>query len=150
MLRFQCYCDYREVKGELEGIEIDMEYKGKGIFQCPKCNREENLLEVVYKLKLKIDNIEGFNELEIIDSDKDISQHFYNDPSHLIIKDCIQDDLNEDICLNGWLKEQKEGIIEIELLYEPYSYQTDYGTEYDLNMELLNEGEYESICKKEH
>ena len=143
MEAIKCYCTLVASEEGLDGCITGMVYQSKGIFICPECKEKRDLSEFVYNVVVKIEKEDGYNVLKIIGGDERIHKHFHDDPEYLIVKNCIEDDLNEGCYTGDWVSEQKEGTFELEVFYQPYQYMTDCGTEYDLDMFIINEKEKE-------
>jgi len=137
MEALKCYCTLVVVDGELEGHITGLEYQSNGIFICPECKEKSDLSEYIYTIIVKIEKDDGYNVAEIIDGEERVNKHFYDDPSYLIVKDCIEDDLGE--YEEDWLNSHREGEFKLEIYYYPHQYMTDCGTEYDLDMFIVSE-----------
>jgi len=139
MEALKCYCRLGVEENELKGHITGIEYQGNGIFICPECKEKSDLSEHIYKIIVSVEREDGYNIIKIIDGEERISKHFYDDPKYLVVKDCIEDDLNEGMYEGEWLKSHREGTFKLEVYHYPYEYMTDCGMEYDTDMFIVSE-----------
>lgn len=124
------------------GEATKMNYQGGGVYICPKCNEKVDHSEDTYKIKVKIEMDEEYKCLRIIEGEERINHKFDDDDEHSCgIKDSIEETLNDSAYIHKWLEDHELGVFDIEVYYHNYSYWTDCGTEYDLDVEILKEVE---------
>ena len=137
-----CTIQYGE---ELKGKSTQCEYIDKGKFFCPSCKKTHDYSNYTFEIIVEIKDIcedgEHWKELKIVGGEKRIEKQC--EPGNelsLVIKECIEEDLNEGCYLSkDWLQKHITGKFKLHVYYESTSYWTDCGTEYDLNFELLLE-----------
>ena len=125
MIYGACYCQF---DGRLPFSIVAMTYEGNGIWKCPKCGQIEDNHEIVYSMTLKFEKTrEG--SLSWLDIE------------------IIEQELNEcETCSN-----HAEGVFSCDLLYHPYKMTSpEFGTEYDLDIEIIQEQRKDTRCGNCH
>ena len=121
----ECYCTYPE--------EItQMNYIGEGKWKCPKCATENDCHEVVYKLRLKFtkDEADDYVKIEILES---------YEPR--LEKDDLKSLIETEFAESEFEEHHKIGVFDCDLLFNPYHLSDENGTEYYLDMFIVQEVE---------
>jgi len=136
----ECECTVEYSADEIKGKATKMDYKGNGVYVCPKCHTTVDHSEYTFKIRVKLVMNGSYKEAMIVGGDERINHHWYDDVKYMIIKECIEDDINEGE-LEDWLTNHKAGVFDIELYYEPTTSVSEDGTEYGLECAIINERE---------
>lgn len=154
---FDYYQFYMERDDE-NNKPTEMEYKGNGIYECPKCHAKEDMSRDTYKVRLLFRKTKGCEDcsedgkdcgntkckpsmmVKLLEPfDKRLLGKWDTDSTG-IIKEALEDDLKEWGSEEGFfnLGRHKEGLFDVELLYNYYRCSYEY-EEYDLNLRIIAE-----------
>lgn len=115
-----------------------LEYKGKGIFICPRCGDKQDCHDVIFTVTVKISNdgegkiveiIEPYDKRIIELTEEEKKQHY------LTTKECIEEDAE----FQELGKKREEGIYEFEFMAYDIKSHTDMGDEYDYEFGVISE-----------
>ena len=140
----QCYCTVTCSEDKLTGKTTQMEHKGEGVFCCPKCNRILDISKSTYKVRLKFYKEGDDMGIKVIEPfDKRLMIPVQEQYPKRLNKDALEDDLSDDFpwATNDYILNHKMGIFDILMFWEWDSYYTDCGTEWDLEMFIIEEHE---------
>ena len=130
-----CCCQI-DPEDESTGI-IQMEYVGNGKWKCPKCGGENDCHEIVFMMRLRFmrpNEKNDYRRIEILEPyDQRLNEK--QDKHGTTLKDLIEEEFRE----SQFKEKHKLGVFDVDLLFYPYSMMTDCGTEYDLDIDIIQE-----------
>lgn len=155
-----CDCTVEYDETGIHGRQTKMTYIGDAKFKCPVCGRIDDLSKAVYKVRLEFKRIKDCKEcndgtdcgdvgckpmmkIKILEPVDPRLLQKWDSACKGTIQEALQDDLdewaNEDFESFKFVK-HKEGIFDVELLYNYYRCSVEY-EEYDLNLRIIAEKE---------
>lgn len=140
----QCWCTVNISEDKMTGKTTQMNHIGKGIFCCPKCGEKVDISDNTYKIRVRFYKKNDNVDMKIIKPFDDRLMTSVQDkyPDRLN-KDVLEEDLYEGFPYdkNDYVLNHKIGVFDILIFWEWDSYYTDCGTEWDLEMFIIEEKE---------